>query len=186
MQKFNLKPVLSVVCILFIITIILNIYQIRQNHRLNQGLISATNEIKEKQTLRVREKEVRNQLDVQFYEIITALKNCDIPRLKDMINDNINIIDNELVIEDGIKDSLLILPIAEKDFIQEKGEPSLSIPREGYYFRQRYFNLEDNGNKFSTAYEIHIEGKDTVDVCYVEFVLSNGEWKLSSIAIDIG
>lgn len=186
MQKFNLKPVLSVVCILFIITIILYIYQIERNHLLNQRLIAAANEIKEKETFHLKEKEIRNQLDVQFYEIISALKNCDIPRLKDMINDNINIIDNELVIENGIKDSLLILPIAEKDFIQEKGEPSLSIPRKGYYFRQRYFNLEDNGNKFSTAYEIHIEGKDTVDVCYVEFVLSNEKWKLCNIAIDIG
>ena len=113
------------------------------------------------------ELELRNYLDLSFHVFIDNLENLHVDTLKKSVTSNLTIIDNKVLNNDS-----------KTEFMLPKGK---------YYFRQRFFELvETEGrNKFNTAYEIIGTKSDSLQVCYVDFIKVDADWKVNSISIDI-
>lgn len=139
---------------------------IKENIQLQDQLQSSEEKLQLLQETHDNELELRNLLDISFHAVIDNLENGNIENIKKNITNNISINKNKIINNSN-----------KTEFILPKGK---------YYFRQRFFQLiEPNEiNKFSTAYEIIIPKSDSLQVCYVDFIKVDGEWKLNSINID--
>jgi len=140
---------------------------LQENIDLKEQLLAAEEKIQIIQEEHDSEIELRNILDLSFHSLMEQLENGNINDMKKLVTNNISIYNNKLVNNDS-----------QKEFTLPKGK---------YYFRQKFFNLTNSNSisKFNVAYELHGTEAETLPVCYVDFILLNGEWKINMIGLDI-
>jgi len=140
---------------------------IKENLQLQEQLQAVEGKLQILEEKHDNELHLRNLLDISFHTIIEDLKRGNIDDLKKNVTNNITVNNNILV--------------------NNNSKTEFALPKGNYYFRQRFFHLDEAEctTKFTTAYEIIGVIGDELKVCYVDFTLVNGEWKLNSIGIDV-
>lgn len=111
------------------------------------------------------EYELRNILDIKFYDLMTSLRSGDEELIKSFFYNDIEYSDNTVI------------------YLYEGESYEYNFDCEDI-FRQRFFFFDRDRNVFESGYELI--NTEVNDVLYVTYKMVNNQWKIVFIKKDIG
>lgn len=111
------------------------------------------------------EYELRNVLDIKFYDLMASLRSGDEESIKSFFYNDIDYLDNSI------------------KYTYEGESYEYSFDEEDV-FRQRFFFYDRERNVFESGYELI--NTDVNDVLYITYKMVNNQWKIVFIKKDIG
>ena len=174
-----MKKILSLMCILaFIVTLFTGCEEKNSTEsNLTNKLELLEKENKELKTkLEIAQEEIkkyeetynlRNELDMEAYEILNHLQKNELNYLKDKITDNIVISEGKLIIKDKSENS-----------------HQFTLPKDEFVIRERAYMLNDDKTEFDSIYELRNDSEEHMKTLNYKFVLKNDDWLLDYIDID--